>query len=121
MVGLELIPIGTILTVVTDQVLRTAYAAADVLVKRVSRHLLFDIEPVLKELQLQELNDSLPARIALESIEADVKGANNLVEKYKNRGRFYLLVKCRSIVFSLHLCWLPNSVLPGNSYKYRRS
>jgi hypothetical protein len=52
MVGLELIPIGTILTVVTDQVLRTAYAAADVLVKRVSRHLLFDIEPVLKELQL---------------------------------------------------------------------
>ncbi|GAU35193.1 hypothetical protein TSUD_31230 [Trifolium subterraneum] len=37
-------------------------------------------------------------RIALESIEADVKRANNLVEKYKNRGRFYLLVKCRSIV-----------------------
>ncbi|KAK2449615.1 mechanosensitive ion channel protein [Trifolium repens] len=83
MVGLELIPIGTILTVVTDQVLRTTYAAADVLVKRVSRHLLFDIEPVLKELQLQELNDSLPARIALESIEADVKGANNLVENCK--------------------------------------
>jgi hypothetical protein len=102
MVGLELIPIGTILTVVTNQVLRTAHAAADVLIgkesfKALSKYL-FDIEPVLKELQLQELNDSQPARIALESIEADVKRANNLVEKYKNRGRFYLLVKCRSIV-----------------------
>ncbi|CAK8572137.1 unnamed protein product [Lathyrus sativus] len=102
MIGLELIPIGTILTVVTNQVLRTAHAAADVLVgkesfKALSKYL-FDIEPVLKELQRQELNDSQPARFALESLEADVKRANNLVEKYKNRGRFYLLVKCRSIV-----------------------
>jgi len=102
MVGLELIPIGTILTVVTSQVLRTAHAAADVLIgkesfKALSKYL-FDIEPVLKELQLQELNDSQPARVALESLEADVKRANNMVEKYKNRGRFYLLVKCRSIV-----------------------
>lgn len=102
MVGLELIPIGTILTVVTTQVLRTAHAAADVLVgkesfKALSKYL-FDIEPVLKELQLQELNESQAARVALESLEADVKRANNLVEKYRNRGRFYLLLKCRSIV-----------------------
>ncbi|RDX93813.1 U-box domain-containing protein 43, partial [Mucuna pruriens] len=102
MSGLELVPIGTILTVVTNQVLKTAHAASDVLIgkesfKALSKHL-FDIEPVLKELQLQELNDSQAARVALESLEADVKKANNLIDKYGNRGRFYLLFKCRSIV-----------------------
>ncbi|KAK8338464.1 hypothetical protein V6Z12_A09G252900 [Gossypium hirsutum] len=67
--AMELIPIGTILALVTNQ-----------------------------ELQLRQLNDSPAARLALEALEADVKKANNLVEKYKNRGRFYLLVKCRHIV-----------------------
>lgn len=100
--ALELIPIGTILAVLTNQVIKTALAAKDVLFEKesfkvLSKHL-FDIEPVLKELQLQELNDSQAARLALESLEADVKKANNLVEKYKSRAPFYLLVKCRHIV-----------------------
>lgn len=100
--AMELIPVGTILAVLTNQVIKTAHAAKDVLIEKesfkvLSKHL-FDIEPVLKELQLQELNDSQAARLALESLEADVKKANNLVEKYKNRARFYLLVKCRYIV-----------------------
>ncbi|XVF38324.1 hypothetical protein REPUB_Repub20aG0091600 [Reevesia pubescens] len=100
--AMELIPIGTILAVVTNQLIKTAQAAKDVVIekdsfKALSKHL-FDIEPVLKELQLRQLNDSQAARLALESLEADVKKANNLVEKYKNRGRFYLLVKCRHIV-----------------------
>ncbi|WRX20589.1 U-box domain - like 10 [Theobroma cacao] len=100
--AMELIPIGTILAVVTNQVIKTAQAAKDVVIEKdsfkvLAKHL-FDIEPVLKELQLQQLNDSQAARLALESLEADVKKANNLVEKYKNRGRFYLLVKCRHIV-----------------------
>ncbi|XP_058724238.1 U-box domain-containing protein 44-like [Vicia villosa] len=102
MVGLELIPIGTILAVLTSQVVRTASAAKDVLIDKesfnvLSKHLL-DIAPVLKELQLQELNESQAARVALESLESDVKQASNLVEKYRNSGRFYLLMKCRSIV-----------------------
>lgn len=100
--AMELIPVGTILAVLTNQVIKTALAAKDVLIEKesfrvLSKHL-FDIEPVLKELQLQELNDSQAARLALESLEADVKKANNLVDKYKNRARFYLLVKCRYIV-----------------------
>ncbi|XWS08895.1 hypothetical protein CRYUN_Cryun40dG0039700 [Craigia yunnanensis] len=100
--AMELIPIGTILAVVTNQVIKTAQAAKDVVIEKdsfkvLSKHL-FDIEPVLKELQLRQLDDSQAARLALESLEADVKKANNLVEKYKNRGRFYLLVKCRHIV-----------------------
>ncbi|GAU41767.1 hypothetical protein TSUD_13680 [Trifolium subterraneum] len=102
MVGMELIPIGTILVVLTSQVVKTANAAIDVLVDKesfnvLSKHLL-DIAPVLKELQLQELNESQAARVALESLESDVKKASNLVEKYRNRGRFYLLMMCRHIV-----------------------
>lgn len=100
--ALELIPIGTILAVLTNQVIKTANAAKDVIIEKesfkvLSKHLI-DIEPVLKELQLRELNDSQAARLALESLESDVKRANNLVEKYKNRARFYLLVRCRYIV-----------------------
>lgn len=100
--ALELIPIGTILALLTKQVIKTAIAAQDVLIgkesfKVLSKHL-FDIEPVLKELQLQKLNDSQAARIALESLEADLRKASNLIEKNKNRSRFYLLVNCRNIV-----------------------
>lgn len=100
--ALELVPIGTILAVLTNQVLKTAHAAKDVLIgkecfKVLSKHL-FDIEPVLKELQLQKLNDSQAAKQALENLEEDVKKANNLVERYKNCARFYLLFKCRHIV-----------------------
>ncbi|KAK6929881.1 U-box domain [Dillenia turbinata] len=99
---LELVPIGTILAVLTNQVVKTAQAANDVIVEKesfkiLSKHL-FDIELVLKELQLQKLNDSEAARQALEFLEQDVKKANNLVEKYKNRASFYLLIKCRHIV-----------------------
>lgn len=100
--ALELIPIGTILAVLTNQVIKTAQAAKNVVYEKesfkvLSKHL-FDIESVLKELQLQKLNDSQAVRLALESLEADVEKANNLVEKYKNKSRFYLLVKCRYIV-----------------------
>ncbi|KAL3634494.1 hypothetical protein CASFOL_021548 [Castilleja foliolosa] len=98
----EFVPIGTILAVLSNQIMKTAHAAKDVVFEKesfkvLSKHLL-DIEPVLTELQSQQLNDSPAARQALESLESDVKKANNLVEKYKNRARFYLLFKCRHIV-----------------------
>ncbi|MCD7467799.1 hypothetical protein HAX54_005431 [Datura stramonium] len=98
MVMVELVPIGTILAVISSQVMKIALAANDVLFEKESfkvlGNYLLDIERVLKELQLQKLNDSPAARQALESLEADLKKANNLVEKYKNRACFYLLVKC---------------------------
>jgi hypothetical protein len=76
MVGLELIPIGTILAVLTSQIARIANAAIDVLIDKESfyvpsKHLL-DIAPVLKELQLQELNEPLAARVGLESLTYEV-------------------------------------------------
>lgn len=99
---MEFIPIGTILNVLLSQVNKTAQAAKDIVFekesfKALSEHL-SDIKAVLEELQHQKLNDSQAARQALEFLEADVRKANNLVENYKNRARFYLLVKCRNIV-----------------------
>lgn len=99
---MEFVPIGTILAILTTQVIKTAQAARDVAFEKesfkvLSDHL-FDIEPVLKELQLKKLNESSAARQALEFLDADVKKARNLVDKYINRSRFYLLVKCRHIV-----------------------
>ncbi|KAF5197325.1 U-box domain-containing protein [Thalictrum thalictroides] len=96
------IPLGTVLSLLINQVVKTALAAKDVLIQResfrvLSQHL-SDIEPVLRELQRRELNDSQAARNALEFLAEDVKVANDLVEKYKNRSRFYLLLKCRHIV-----------------------
>ncbi|KAH7859163.1 hypothetical protein Vadar_032353 [Vaccinium darrowii] len=99
---MELIPIGTILTVLVHQVNKTAQAAKDIAFekesfKALSKHL-SDIEPVLEVLQHQKLNESQAAKQALEFLEADVRKANNLVENYKNKARFYLLLKCRNIV-----------------------
>ncbi|KAI3945349.1 hypothetical protein MKW92_042264 [Papaver armeniacum] len=99
---LELAPIGGVLTILTTQVIRTAEAARDVIVekesfKALSRYL-SDIEPILNELHLHGLNDSDATRQALDYLLRDVKQANDLVEKYKNKSRFYLLIKCRHIV-----------------------
>lgn len=98
----ELVPVGTILAVLSNQILKFSQAAKDVVFEKESfkalvEHLL-DIEPVLKELQSHQLDDSPAARQALESLETDVKKAHSLVEKYKGRARFYLLLKCRHIV-----------------------
>ncbi|KAK1418821.1 hypothetical protein QVD17_27968 [Tagetes erecta] len=98
----DILPIGTILAVAINQVIKTAHAAKDVVIEKESFRILstylFDIVHVLKELELGKLDESPVARKALENLENDVKKANSLVEKYKNRGRFYLLIKCRHIV-----------------------
>lgn len=56
--AMELVPIGTILAVVTNQVMKTAQAAKDIVIEKdsfkVLSKYLFDIEPVLKELQLKK-------------------------------------------------------------------
>lgn len=99
---MDAIPIGTLITILMDQVIKTAVAAKDVVFEKesfkiLSKHLC-NIEKVLKELQLKHLNDCTTTRKALENLRSDVKKADNLVEKYKNRARFYLLIRCRHIV-----------------------
>ncbi|OMO66306.1 putative E3 ubiquitin ligase PUB14 [Corchorus olitorius] len=102
----EFIPIGTILAVTINQVTKTAQAAKDVVFDKESFNVLskclFEIEPVLKELQLIDIKDSQAARLALESLEANVKKATHLVDNYKNRARLYLLMKSSHIVNELN-------------------
>ncbi|XP_068634955.1 U-box domain-containing protein 43-like [Aristolochia californica] len=99
---LELIPIGALLSLLTKEVVETALAAKDVLVEKESFKLLSkyleDIEPVLEALQARDLKDTQAARQALEFLKEDVNKAKHLVNKYRNRARFYLLIKCRHIV-----------------------
>ncbi|OVA09866.1 Armadillo [Macleaya cordata] len=102
MMSLEVIPLGTILTILTGQIIKTAQSAKDVLIEKESFKVLSkylsNIGPILKELQLHGLNDSQATRQALDFLQKDVKKANDLVDKYKNRSQFYLLIKCRHIV-----------------------
>ncbi|PON40170.1 Coatomer beta subunit [Parasponia andersonii] len=95
------IPLRTILAVGTNLVIKTAHAAKDVVVEKsfkvLSEHL-FEIGRILKDLQLQELNESQATRQALHSLMVDFRKVNNLVEKYRNRARFYMLLKCQHIV-----------------------
>ncbi|MCO5590465.1 hypothetical protein L7F22_044435 [Adiantum nelumboides] len=99
---LELIPISTLLTLLTTQILETAVAAHDVLVEKETFRLLtnffMDIQPLLSELFKRNLSDSPAARQALESLQNDVKRARGLVELCTHRSKIYLLLHCRNIV-----------------------
>ncbi|KAK8935267.1 U-box domain-containing protein 43 [Platanthera zijinensis] len=101
MSGLELVPIGTILGLLIDQVISTTIALNDVLVekecfKNLSSYL-FDISPILVELQNHELNDTPAVRRTLEFLKEDCEKAEGLVQKYKNSGKFYTILFCRRI------------------------
>lgn len=101
MSGLELVPIGTFLSLLVDQVLLTANAINDVLIekesfKTLSKHLL-DIAPIFVELQHHGLNDTPIVRDTLKFLKEDCDKADGLVQKYKNCGRFYSFLFCRRI------------------------
>ncbi|KAL5177067.1 hypothetical protein HKD37_08G022890 [Glycine soja] len=57
--------------------------------KVLSKHLLHTA-------QLRHLNESGAARLTLESLESNVKKANNLVQMFINHGRFYLLMRLQN-------------------------
>eukprot|EP00250_Pteridium_aquilinum_P024374 c28987_g1_i1 orf=192-3179(+) len=99
---IELIPISTLLTLLTTQILETAVAAHDVLVEKETFRLLttffMDIQPVLSKLASRNMGDSPAARQALESLQGDVKKARNLVDLCKKKSRIYSLLHCRTIV-----------------------
>ncbi|BBN00147.1 vacuolar protein 8 [Marchantia polymorpha subsp. ruderalis] len=99
---LELIPLGTLLTLLTSQVLETAVAAQDVLFEkesfRILSNFLQDIQPLLVELRRQDMKDSPAVRTALESLQDDLKKARTLIDTCTSKPKMYLLVNCRSIV-----------------------
>lgn len=101
MSGLELVPIGTILSLLVDQVKLTANAINEVLIekecfKTLSKYLL-DIAPIFEELQHHGLNDTPTVRRTLEFLKQDCDKAEILVQKYSNCGRFYSCLFCRRI------------------------
>lgn len=102
MVILELIPISTLLALLTQEILETAIAAQDVLVEKETFKLLtacfMDIQPVLHELRMRNLAESQAVRQALDSLQEDISRAKRLVDMCTRKSRFYLLVHCRNIV-----------------------
>eukprot|EP00250_Pteridium_aquilinum_P010199 c19210_g1_i1 orf=350-3373(-) len=102
MIGLELLPISTLLTLLTQEILETAFAAHDVLMeKETFRSLslyLNSICPVLEELKTRDIKDVFTTKQALESLQHDLRKAKSLVDMCKKKSRFYQLVNCRSIV-----------------------
>ncbi|KAI0492025.1 hypothetical protein KFK09_026290 [Dendrobium nobile] len=101
MSGLELVPIGTFLSLLIEQVTLTAKAIDNVLIekecfKTLSKYL-SNIVPILEELQRHELNDTPTVRQTLEFLKENCDNAENLVLKYKDSGRFYSFLFCRRI------------------------
>ncbi|KAL2652992.1 hypothetical protein R1flu_021120 [Riccia fluitans] len=99
---IELIPIGTVLALITTEVLETALAAQDVLIEketfRILSTYLCDIHPLLQELKKRELGESPTVRKALESLQEDLKKARALIDNCVSKSNLYLLVNCRSVV-----------------------
>ncbi|XP_020595882.1 U-box domain-containing protein 43-like [Phalaenopsis equestris] len=101
MSGLELVPIGTFISELVNQVKLTANAINDVLIekecfKTLSEYLL-DIARTFLLLQSHELNDTRALKRTLEFLKEDCDKAECLVQKYKNCGRFYSFLFCRRI------------------------
>lgn len=102
MLVFELLPISTLLAVLTTEILETALAAQDVLMEKETFKSLSayfrNIHPVLTELMTRDMKDSPAARQALDSLQRDIRKARSLVEMCERKSRFYQLVNCRSIV-----------------------
>ncbi|KAL2650280.1 hypothetical protein R1flu_018408 [Riccia fluitans] len=97
-----LVPISEVLARVLVQVAKTAVAAKDVLIERESfselSNYLERLRPILGELSERNVNDSPTMRTALEAIDQQLKVAKDLMNRCKQKSRFYLLMQCRSIV-----------------------
>ena len=103
MIFLELLPIGTCLTILTNEILKTALAAQDVLMEKDTFKSLstyfHSMHPVLNELMSsRDMADTPASRQALEALRQDVEKAKSLVNMCGKKSRFYQLVHCRSIV-----------------------
>lgn len=97
-----LAPISEVLSRVLVQLFTTAMAAKDVLIERsnfneLSRYL-ERIAPVLRELQDKNVRDKPPMRLALESLEREIKSAHELINECTSKSRISLLYNCRDIV-----------------------
>ncbi|KAI5077236.1 hypothetical protein GOP47_0007060 [Adiantum capillus-veneris] len=97
-----LAPISEVVSRLLVQLFTTAVAAKDVLIEQsnfneLSRYLA-RIDPVLRELQEKNVRDTPPTRLALESLELEIKSAHELISECTNKSRISLLYNCRDVV-----------------------
>ncbi|KAG6554543.1 hypothetical protein Mapa_003922 [Marchantia paleacea] len=97
-----LAPISEVLARLLVQAAKTVLAAKDVLIERESFNELSSylerLRPILGELSERSTNDTPTMRTALEAIEQQLKVAKDLMANCSNKSKFYLLMRCRSIV-----------------------
>ncbi|EFJ37231.1 hypothetical protein SELMODRAFT_77081 [Selaginella moellendorffii] len=97
-----LAPISEVLARLVVQVTDTAMAAKDVLIERESfselGSYLEKILPVLRELHDKNVRDTPPMRVSLESLEREMKKAQELIQLCGSKSRIYLLLHCRTLV-----------------------
>lgn len=96
------LPIGAVITALSQEVLNTAIAAQDVLVdqesfKTLSRYL-NDINGVLNDFHRRNVSESPAIRSALDDMRSRVIEAQAVVNSAKGKSKFYLLMHCRTIV-----------------------
>lgn len=97
-----LAPVSEVLSRLVVQAFSTAVAAKDVLIEKssfseLSRYL-ERIVPVLKELQEKNVRDTPPMRLALDSLDREIKAAHELIHECSTKSKFYLLYNCRDFV-----------------------
>ncbi|KAH7421632.1 hypothetical protein KP509_13G068400 [Ceratopteris richardii] len=102
MILLEILPISTLLTVLTGEILEAAFAAHDVLMEKETfgslSAYLCHIVRILEELKNTEIKDIPATEQALKALQRDVRMANGLINMCKKKSRFYQLIHCRHIV-----------------------
>eukprot|EP00249_Psilotum_nudum_P015709 c25481_g2_i1 orf=2-355(-) len=100
-----LAPVSEVLSRILVQITQTALAAKDVLIEKESftelSTYLEKITPILKELKARNVRDTPPMRVAMDSIEREIKIAMELIVTCSTKSRFYLLYNCRLFVKQL--------------------
>ncbi|KAH7428602.1 hypothetical protein KP509_09G008100 [Ceratopteris richardii] len=97
-----LAPISEVLSRLLAQILTTTLATKDVVIEQsnfnVLSRFLERIAPILKELQEKNVRDKPSVRTAIESLEHEIRSANELISECTNKSRVYLLYSCKDIV-----------------------
>eukprot|EP01018_Ginkgo_biloba_P030131 Gb_11376 [translate_table: standard] len=97
-----LAPVSELLSRLLVQVAEAVLAAKDVLIEKESfselARYLEKFRPILKELRDKNVRDTPPMRVAVESLERELKAAKELINTCTFKSRFYLLMNCRAVV-----------------------
>ncbi|KAJ7535631.1 hypothetical protein O6H91_12G041200 [Diphasiastrum complanatum] len=97
-----LAPVSEVLARILVLITETVLAAKDVLIEKESftelANYLQKIRPILAELQDRNVRDTSSMRLALESLDREMKTAQELIKTCSTKSRIYLLINCRIFV-----------------------